>query len=238
MSEPMRTFDVLVVDDDFMVAEIHRRFVDATPGFRVSRVVHNAADALDAVRETEPDLVLLDVYLPDRSGLDALQQLRSEGDSIGVIVITAARELDTVSRALHNGASDYLVKPFEYPQLVEKLEKFRRRAQALAGSADVDQSIIDSLFGAGGPSTVVPSLPKGLSGVTGRLVLDSVRSAGEVSASECAESAGLSRVSVRRYLEHYASTGLLEVRLEYGRAGRPVHRYRVKAAPPHVHRNT
>ncbi|SNT05664.1 response regulator [Rhodococcoides kyotonense] len=230
-----REYDVLVVDDDFMVAEVHRRFVDATPGFRVSRVVHSAADALAAVRDSTPDLVLLDVYLPDRSGLDALQQLRGEGSSVAVIVVTAARELDTVSRALHGGASDYLVKPFEYPQLVEKLDNFRRRARALADSGTVDQSLIDSLFGAALPKV---QLPKGLSPVTGRLILETVQSSGEVSASECAESAGLSRVSVRRYLEHYASTGVLEVRLEYGRAGRPVHRYRLKAAPPHVHENT
>ncbi|KZF07447.1 MULTISPECIES: response regulator [unclassified Rhodococcus (in: high G+C Gram-positive bacteria)] len=225
MSESDRTYEVLVVDDDFMVADIHRRFVDATPGFRTVGVVHTAADAVAAVRTLAPDLVLLDVHLPDRSGLDALQRLRSEGNGVAVVVVTAARELDTVRRALHGGAADYLVKPFEYPQLLEKLGNFRRRARALSSSKGMNQSVIDSLFGAPSPSAG-PSLPKGLSQETGSLVLRTVREGGEVSASECADLAGLSRVSARRYLEHYASTGVLTVRLEYGRAGRPVHRYR------------
>lgn len=112
-------YEVLVVDDDFMVAEIHRRFVDKTPGFTTVGVARTAAEALESVRTAHPDLVLLDVYLPDMSGLDVLQQLRAEGNAVGVIMITAAREIDTVSRALHGGASDYLVKPFDYTQLQE-----------------------------------------------------------------------------------------------------------------------
>ncbi|MFC0447284.1 response regulator [Rhodococcus jostii] len=219
-------YEVLVVDDDFMVAEIHRRFVDKTPGFTTVGVARTAAEALESVRTGNPDLVLLDVYLPDMSGLDVLQRLRAEGNAVGVIMITAAREIDTVSRALHGGASDYLVKPFDYTQLQEKLENFRRRARALESQSGADQSLIDSLFG-GKSKTPEPSrLPKGLSAETGRLVLDILRSKGELSSTECAELAGLSRVSVRRYLEHYLSEGLLEVRLEYGGAGRPVRRYR------------
>ncbi|BAH54904.1 response regulator [Rhodococcus opacus] len=219
-------YEVLVVDDDFMVAEIHRRFVDKTPGFTTVGVARTAAEALESVRTGNPDLVLLDVYLPDMSGLDVLQRLRAEGNAVGVIMITAAREIDTVSRALHGGASDYLVKPFDYTQLQEKLENFRRRARALESQSGADQSLIDSLFGGKGKNPEPSRLPKGLSAETGRLVLDILRSKGELSSTECAELAGLSRVSVRRYLEHYLSEGRLEVRLEYGGAGRPVRRYR------------
>ncbi|MFC9835007.1 response regulator [Rhodococcus sp. NPDC127530] len=219
-------YEVLVVDDDFMVAEIHRRFVDKTPGFTTVGVARTAAEALESVHTANPDLVLLDVYLPDMSGLDVLQRLRAEGNAVGVIMITAAREIDTVSRALHGGASDYLVKPFDYTQLQEKLENFRRRARALESQSGADQSLIDSLFGGKGKNPESSRLPKGLSAETGRLVLDILRSKGELSSTECAELAGLSRVSVRRYLEHYLSEGLLEVRLEYGGAGRPVRRYR------------
>ncbi|EHI46808.1 response regulator [Rhodococcus opacus PD630] len=222
----MTMYEVLVVDDDFMVAEIHRRFVDKTPGFTTVGVARTAAEALESVRTAHPDLVLLDVYLPDMSGLDVLQRLRAEGNAVGVIMITAAREIDTVSRALHGGASDYLVKPFDYTQLQEKLENFRRRARALESQSGADQSLIDSLFGGKGKNPEPSRLPKGLSAETGRLVLDILRSKGELSSTECAELAGLSRVSVRRYLEHYLSEGLLEVRLEYGGAGRPVRRYR------------
>ena len=142
--------DVLVVDDDFMVAEIHRRFVEQVDGFRAVGVARTGAEALTAARELKPDLILLDVYLPDMTGLNVLQQLRSQGDRMGVIMITAARELDTVSAALDGGAADYLIKPFEFPQLQAKLEAFAARADALESDRGVDQSLIDSLFGGAG----------------------------------------------------------------------------------------
>ncbi|KMO69860.1 response regulator [Mycolicibacterium chubuense] len=217
--------EVLVVDDDFMVAEIHRRFVDRVDGFRTVGVARTGADALRAAQELRPDLILLDVYLPDMTGLEVLQRLRSEGDGVGVIMITAARELDTVSGALDGGAADYLIKPFEFEQLQGKLAAFAARADALESAAGVDQSLIDSLFGS--PSAATPKvLPKGLGGETGELVLAAVREAGEVSAAECAELVGISRVSARRYLEHYLSAGTVELRLQYG-VGRPERRYRM-----------
>jgi response regulator of citrate/malate metabolism len=216
--------DVLVVDDDFMVADIHRRFVEAVDGFRAVGVARTGTEALRAVRELRPQLVLLDVYLPDMTGLQVLQQLRADGDPVGVIMITAARELDTVSGALDGGAADYLIKPFEFGQLRAKLEAFAARTDTLQQSAGgVDQTLIDSLFG--GPAAPPPVMPKGLGAETGKLVLDAVHTAGEVSAAECAELVGISRVSARRYLEYYLGTGALELRLQYG-VGRPERRYR------------
>ncbi len=217
--------DVLVVDDDFMVAEIHRRFVERVDGFRAVGVARTGAEALSAARELRPHLILLDVYLPDMTGLEVLQRLRSEGDRVGVIMITAARELDTVSGALDGGAADYLIKPFEFPQLRAKLEAFATRADALEAAGGVDQSLIDSLFGSAGTTPQQEELPKGLGPETGRLVLEAVREAGEVSATECGDRVGISRVSARRYLEHYLRTGALEIRLQYG-VGRPERRYR------------
>ncbi|MBX8692007.1 response regulator [Mycobacterium sp. 20091114027_K0903767] len=214
--------DVLVVDDDFMVAEIHRRFVDRVDGYRTVSVARNGTEALAAAAELRPDLILLDVYLPDMTGLEVLRRLRAEGNRVGVIMVTAARELDTVRGALDGGAADYLIKPFEFDQLQAKLASFAARAEALAAEGGVDQSTIDALFGG-----AVAALPKGLGAETGRLVMDAVRGAGEVSAAECAELVGISRVSARRYLEYYLSTGALELRLQYG-AGRPERRYRAK----------
>lgn len=217
--------DVLIVDDDFMVADIHRRFVERVDGFRPVGVARTGAEALTAARALTPDLLLLDVYLPDMSGLEVLRRLRSDGDRVGVIMITAAREMETVSAALDGGAADYLIKPFEFGQLRAKLDAFAARAAALRTDGGADQSLVDSLFGAPTAEVADGVLPKGLGAETGRLVLDAVRTAGEVSAAECAEVVGISRVSARRYLEHYLSTGALEIRLQYG-VGRPERRYR------------
>ncbi|MEE6165256.1 MULTISPECIES: response regulator [unclassified Mycolicibacterium] len=221
-------YDVLVVDDDFMVAEIHRRFVERVDGFRTTGVARTGTDALAAVAELKPDLVLLDVYLPDMTGLQVLHRLRSEGNRVGVIMITAARELDTVRGALDGGAADYLIKPFEFDQLRAKLLAYAARADALAAEGGADQSMIDALFG--GAAAPKATLPKGLGAETAGLVLDAVRAAGEVSAAECAELVGISRVSARRYLEYFLGTGALELRLQYG-TGRPERRYRAVAPP-------
>jgi response regulator of citrate/malate metabolism len=217
--------DVLVVDDDFMVAEIHRKFVDRVDGFRAVGVARSGAEALDAARQLRPDLILLDVYLPDMTGLRVLHRLRTVGDNVGVIMITAARELDTVGGALDGGAADYLIKPFEFGQLRAKLESFADRSDALKSEGGANQSLIDSLFGTTGTEPASRPLPKGLGAETGRLVLAAVRDAGEVSAAECADVVGISRVSARRYLEHFLGQRLLELRLQYG-TGRPERRYR------------
>lgn len=216
--------EVLVVDDDFMVADIHRRFVDRVEGFHAVAVARTGAEALRQAAGLNPDLILLDVYLPDMTGLEVLQRLRSAGDGVGVIMITAARELDTVAGALDGGAADYLIKPFEFDQFRGKLEAFAARQDALRHGAGADQSLIDALFG-GTAAARAEQLPKGLGAETGRLVLRAVATAGEVSAAECAELVGISRVSARRYLEHYLAAGALELRLQYG-AGRPERRYR------------
>jgi response regulator of citrate/malate metabolism len=158
--------DVLIVDDDFMVAEIHRRFVEQVVGFRAVGVARTGAEAFSSAQELRPHLILLDVYLPDMTGLEVLQRLRSGGDLVGIIMITAARELDTVKGALDGCAADYLIKPFEFPQLKTKLEAFAARADALESAGGVDQSLVDSLFGRPGGSREV--LPKGLGAETGR----------------------------------------------------------------------
>jgi response regulator of citrate/malate metabolism len=213
----------LVVDDDFMVAKIHAAFVARTPGFQVIRVVHTGADALRAVHELHPALVLLDIYLPDRSGVEVLERLRAETPEVDVLVITAAREVDTVRRALRGGVVNYLIKPFEYDALRQRLEHYAAAHQHLAEVPAAAQSDIDRVFGI---MTLSKPLPKGLSSETAELVEELLRSAtSDLSASECATLAGLSRISARRYLEFFAGTGRAKVRLRYG-AGRPERRYR------------
>ncbi len=116
---------VLVVDDDFMVAGIHARFVEKTAGFTVVGTARNGEEALRLVDELAPDLILLDVHLPDMSGLEVLQRLRASGNVAGVVMVTADRDADVVRKALHGGAMQYLVKPFEYPDLATRLLRVR-----------------------------------------------------------------------------------------------------------------
>jgi response regulator of citrate/malate metabolism len=219
--------DVLVVDDDFMVAKIHARFVDATDGFRTVGVVRTGADALGAVKELKPHLILLDVHLPDISGLEVLRRLRAKSIVVGVFVVTAESDMDAVREALHGGALQYLVKPFTQDDLSARLEHVKSTLDRLTSGA-ADQEQIDRAFGVPAGVTPAESLPKGLSAETIALVREILDDAAEVSARECAEKVGISRVSARRYLEHLTARDEVEVRLQYGTAGRPERRYRLK----------
>ena len=134
---------VLVVDDDFMVARIHTGFVEHTPGFAVTGVAHTGAQALVEARRLQPDLVLLDIYLPDISGLDLLGELREAAPEVDVLVICAAREAETVRRALRGGIVHYLMKPFSYDDLRVRLEHYRRTYRSLGSSDTADQADID-----------------------------------------------------------------------------------------------
>lgn len=240
---------VLVVDDDFMVARLHSTLVDRTPGFTVAGVAHSGREALRAARNLAPDLVLLDIYLPDIAGLDVLRELRG-GEAAGdpdVLVVTASRDTETVRGAQRGGAVQYIIKPFEGHLLQDRLRHYAEERQELAALIAPGQDDVDRLFGggrnhapahgpvppasssrtAGGPSRGT-EYPKGLTPQTAALVRDTLRECtdGEgLSASECAERSGLSRVSSRRYLEYFVGTGSAEVTLRYGATGRPERRY-------------
>lgn len=224
---------VLVVDDDFMVARIHGRFVEQTDGFEVVGTARTGAEALELVASLQPDLLLLDVHLPDLSGLEVLEQLRGRGQDVAVVMVTAERGAAAVRSALHGGALQYLVKPFEYDDLADRLRRVAATLASLSGdpalphATEVDQATIDQAFGTGRAVDVPAVLPKGLSPETADLVLEAARATGEISASEAADAVGLSRVTARRYLEHFVDTGAAEVRLQYGGTGRPERRYRV-----------
>ncbi|WP_370619661.1 response regulator [Mumia qirimensis] len=223
--------DVLVVDDDFMVARIHAAFVERTEGFAVAGTAHSAKDALEAVERLDPDVVLLDVHLPDGDGLSLLREIRAGGHDPAVLVITAERSAEAVKAALHGGAMHYLVKPFAYEDLRARLEHVRQAAEALAeGPRPPDQAEIDLAFGTGASPAAPsrPPLPKGLSRETAALVANALSEHDELSATECGAAVGISRVSARRYLEHFVDAGTAEVRLRYGDAGRPERRYRAR----------
>ncbi len=225
---------VVVVDDDFAVAEVHSAYVDSVPGFVVVGVAHTGAEAMSAVDEHQPDLVLLDIHLPDISGLEVLRNIRSSpgGAGVDVITITAAREVETVRGAMAGGVTDYLIKPFSLRVMRERLEAYAAQRGALdrlqaRQSTVQDQFEVDRLMF--GQRRVVSDhdMPKGLSRHTLDLVADVVRAAdGDVSAREAAEACGLSRVSARRYLEQLAAMGLARIDPRYGTAGRPENGYR------------
>lgn len=226
---------VLVVDDDFSVASLHQRFVEAHGGFQVVGVAHTGAEALKLVDAAAPDLVLLDVFLPDMSGIDVLRSIRSRPavGHVDVIAITAARELETVRAAMAGGVLHYLVKPFSVATLHDRLGDYLRHRDEVRRSEAVDtldQAAVDRLL-AQPRTTQSDVLPKGLSQRTLELVEAALaQQEGDASAAEVADRVGISRVSARRYLEYLVERGRLVVVPRYGGPGRPENRYRVSRA--------
>ena len=220
---------VLIIDDDFMVAKVHAGFIQRTPGFSVVGAAHSGAEALAKTRELRPDLVLLDIHLPDANGLDLMLQLREVAPELDVLVISAAREVETVRRALRGGIVHYLIKPFSQSDLQERLEHYRSAYQGLDSTKNVaEQSDVNRVFGVERNALTERPLPKGCSPETLKMVERVLRSAEtDLSAAEVADLLGTSRVSARRYLEYLHDEARLDVRLKYG-AGRPERRYVLK----------
>jgi two-component system CitB family response regulator len=221
----------LVVDDDYRVAELHCAYVDRVQGFKVAGRAGNGGDALESVDQLRPDLVLLDVYLPDMSGLEVLQRLR-EGDHppVDVIAITAAREVESLRAAMRGGVVHYLIKPFLFTTFEEKLLSYAAARDRMTRLGQAEQGDVDRIFGALRSASNGP-LPKGLSEATLELIIQVLsRSQSGLPAAVVADAAGVSRVTARRYLDHLCQLGKAELTMRYGGPGRPEHRYQLLTA--------
>lgn len=211
---------VLIVDDDFHVARLHVAYVDRVAGFTALDPVGSGDAALRAARSLNPDLLLVDLYLPDVSGLELLRAL-----DIDAFVISAAADPASIRLALRRGALAYLIKPFPAEVLTRRLASYARYRNILAGSRDVDQDAVERALAAlragerGGPR---------LQAVTGLAVMEVLRSrADPASAGEVAEAVGISRATAQRYLSGLVDDGAVVMQLRYGTTGRPEHRYSV-----------
>jgi response regulator of citrate/malate metabolism len=219
----------LVIDDDFRVAHVHAASVDRVDGFVCVGQAHSAAAARSAVAELRPDLIILDIYLPDEDGISLLRSLVGREDAPDCVFVTAARDLASVQAAMRLGAAYYLVKPFGFDQFRDKLLAYRRWREGSARSmpsGQADQAQIDALYrmrhqtlsSAARSAPLPPTMAK---------VLAAVREApGPVTAAGVADLLRLSRPTAQRYLSELQQRGLVEVDLAYGLPGRPTHLYR------------
>ena len=221
---------VLVVDDDFRVAAVHVAFVERVAGFRVVGEAHTAEEALSLARSLAPDLVLMDVYLPDGDGIDVVQALVAEPAPPAVMVISAASDVATVRRSVQLGAVHYLVKPFSFAALAERLTAFRNAQEHITDwPEDATQEDVNKIFDLLRPSPTA-AIPPDLVRLapTLKLVYDAIAASNSgLSASEIATAVGVSRGTAQRYLSRLEQTNAVTLELKYGHAGRPEHRYSV-----------
>lgn len=221
--------NTLIVEDDYHVATIHAAYVKRVPPFTVAGHASTVSSARSEIARLTPDLVLLDLYLPDGQGLDLLRETADRPDRPDFLVITAARDMATVRAALRLGTVHYLVKPFRFTQLENRLIAYRNLRARLSRPGEAEQYEVDALYGLlRGPAP----LPKGQSGPTMAQIRQHLTDArDDLSASEIAALIGISRSTAQRYLSELARQGAVQLTLHYGAAGRPEHRYRVTTDP-------
>lgn len=216
---------ILIVEDDPAIAEIHRRFVQRLAGFEVLGVALTLFDAREQITILKPDLVLLDVWLPDGEGFSLLRELRQSGAHLDVILLTAAREAAALQEAMRLGVVDFILKPVVFERLRDTLGNYAESRAALAAMADIDQQAVDALFGTPLQQVAAGGLPKGIDALTLQRVLAALNQQG-ASAEEIGNRVGVSRTTARRYLEFLVGQQLASPELEYGTVGRPERRYR------------
>lgn len=217
---------VMIVEDDPMVAELNRRYIERIPGFLFCSTVSNGDEALEVLKKSQIDLVLLDIFMPGMNGLELLSKIRQQNYSVDVIIVSAARDNQSIQMGLRNGAVDYLIKPFEFDRLQTALVSFKKRLKLIKKHDNLSQSELDQQVFSGISSENV-ELPKGLDRNTIKRVWDQIlETKGEFTAETMANTVGLSPVSIRKYLKHFQNIDLLSTEVSYGAVGRPVYKYR------------
>ncbi len=217
---------VLIVDDDYRVAHTHARCVATTDGYLVVGEAHTGAAAVELINSTAPDLLLLDMYLPDCTGLELVRRISATTERIpDFLLLTAARDIESIRTAMQLGAFYYLVKPFTLAALREQLQAYSNWVGRLSQAPEGDQQDVDALYRLRGAPTREVTAGRRLEPTTAK-VLEIVLSApAPLGSAEVAELLGASRPTAQRHLAELVKNQLIDLQLSYGTTGRPQHRY-------------
>lgn len=222
---------VLIVEDDPMVAQINKQYLETIEGFHLAGIVSTGDQAERFLQSADVSLVLLDVFMPSMDGMTLLKKIREHWPDVDVIMVTAAKSAQDIQSALRLGVIDYIVKPFTLERFQSALIAYQERARLLAEEEELDQLQIDEniLFPR---KSDEKNLPKGIDEETLGMVKEAVtRYGGEFKVKDLVPLVGLSRVSLKKYLDHLESVGFIKGNLAYMPSGRPPTSYHLVADP-------
>ena len=226
------TIHAIIVEDDPMVAQINQQYLRRMGNFEIDGIFSNGQDTLEYLRSHPVDLVILDMYMPMVSGCELLRKMAAENINSAVIMVTAATEVQVVDEALRLGVVDYLIKPFSFQRFQEAIRKYLSQRNLLKSTVSVDQSVVDQLLRSEVPASAAEQgeLRKGLNQKTLAYIHEYLQEhAAEKHTCESISSAsGLSKVTVRRYLNYLIETDQVLSSIDYETGGRPRVLYRLK----------
>lgn len=159
--------EVLIVEDDIRIADIHRRFTEKIEGFKVIGTATTGEQAKEWLELVKPQLVLLDVYLPDMQGTELVTYIRHHLHDTDIIMITAASETDVVRHALRGGVTDYIVKPLMFDRFKASLESYQKKIVQLKKNNQLSTEQIEHLWSQRGvKGNEMEYAPKGIDPLT------------------------------------------------------------------------
>jgi two-component system CitB family response regulator len=222
--------EVMIVEDDTRIAEINSRFTKKVTGFEVIAIATTGEQAIELLEIIQPQLVLLDVYLPDMKGTELIKSIRQTNPEIDIIMITAASEVDIVGHSLRSGVSDYIVKPVTFDRFKNSLENYQKKLEKLNFNENLSQDEISSLWRNSQQENsfiVGEEAPKGIDPLTLNKILHYLTQVKEegITSEMLSKESGVSRSTARRYLEYLISQKKIYADLVYGNVGRPERRY-------------
>lgn len=227
----MDSITTLIIEDEPMLAEILVDTIKQSPQFQVIGVADKVESAKKQIRLYQPDLILLDNFLPDGKGIDLIRHTINTQYAGRIIFLTADNHMDTISEALRLGVFDYLIKPVHYQRLQHTLERFARYRGSLRSSEQANQTHVDALFNIQAKEQIAEPA-SGLRGIDentfNRVLQIFTDPQTEHTTDSLARILGSSKTTARRYLEQGVKNDQLEAEISYGKVGRPERIYRGK----------
>ena len=215
---------ILIVEDDPMVALINKRFLENMGFKNILGPVQTEEEIIKVLDKENIDLILLDVYLPKKNGIDILKSLRFKKYLTDVIMITAANSVEEVKRAFAYGVTDYLVKPFEFERFEEAINKYKQKNNLLNKREALSQQDIDVISKSLEEKI---ELPKGLNQKTLDRIMEFLKeNQGKVwTLREIAYELKISNVTIKKYMDYLEDVKKVNVTLTSGNVGRPEYKY-------------
>jgi len=223
----MGKIKAVIAEDDFRIADIHEKFLEKFEEIDVIGKSLNGEETLKILKESNPDLLILDVYMPDKLGTELLPIIREQFPKVSIIMVTAATDKAFLEKALGYGVDYYLIKPVNRDRFEQVIGEYIRKHSLLNSRQEVDQGYVDLLFEKNKIDKAGNAgLPKGIDEITLGKVKNVllVKNSG-LSAEEVGKEIGASRITARRYLEYLASVQAAKTEVVYGIVGRPERKY-------------